>query len=76
MSKVEKFLKKWNKAKKLAKDEMLNDSVVYDLCTLVADLTEEEYEELMNELEKNLVRYYDDIETIDNWRYIAKENKI
>ena len=44
MSKVEEFMKKWDNAKDLAEKGDLDDENLYDLCSAVAAMTDEEYE--------------------------------
>lgn len=72
MLKVEEFIKKWDHATELAKKEMLDDDVLFDICEATADLSDEEYEEVLNEFKKDL-KYYNDIDTIERWRIISKE---
>ena len=74
MKKVEMFIKKWDKATELAKKELLDDGDIYDLCEATAKLTDEEYNEVLDEFKKDL-KYYQDIDTLERWREIAKENK-
>ena len=69
---VQEFLTKWNKAKELANKEMLDDEKIYDLCEATANLTDEEYVEILREFKKD-IKYYEDIDTVERWRWIAKE---
>lgn len=72
MNKVEEFIKMWDHATELAKKELLDDGDLYDLCEATANLTDEEYEEVLAEFKKDL-KYYNDIDTIKRWRIISKE---
>ena len=70
---VQKFLKKWDEAKELAKKEMLDDGRIYDLCEAISNFSDEEYIEILREFKKNLKKYHGDINTVERWRWIAKE---
>lgn len=72
MNKVEEFIKMWDRATELAKEGNLDDGDLYDLCEATANLTDEEYEEVLKEFKKD-IKYYDDIDTIERWRVISKE---
>lgn len=72
MRKSEEFIKKWDRATELAKKEMLDDGDLFDLCEATANLSDEEYEEVLDEFKKD-IKYYDDIDTIERWRIISKE---
>ena len=73
MRKSEYFIKNWDRAKELAKKELLDDGDLYDLCEATTNLTDEEFNEVLDEFKKN-IKYYQDIDTIERWREIAKEN--
>ena len=73
MRKVEEFIKMWDRATELAKKELLDDGHLFDLCEATANLTDEEYIEVLRAFKKDIKKYHGDIDIIERWRIISKE---
>ena len=73
MNKVEEFIKMWDEATELAKEGNLDDDGLFDICEATANLSDEEYIEVLRAFKKDIKKYHGDIDIIERWRIISKE---
>ena len=76
IEKINSIISKLDEAKEaIANDEdYAVDDIIYDICNILEDMDDEEYNDLIKELNKD-IKYYQDIDTLGQWYEIIKEER-
>lgn len=76
IEKINLIISKLDEAKEaVANDEdYAVDDIIYDICKILEDMDDKEYNDLIKELNKD-IKYYQDIDTLGQWYEIIQEER-